>query len=142
MKKYRQIFHTADLGALIYGKSMPALYENAAYAMFDMMTRGTLSVKLCGTKIKKIVRSKGPDKEALLVNWLNDLLYLSFKNKVLLNKFKIINLSETGLKADVRGYVFAKEKNPIKKEIKAATYHDVEIKKVKNGHAVQLVFDV
>lgn len=140
MKRYEQVPHTADIGAKIYGKDMPELFVNAAFAMFDIMADIADMAKGEGNKVN--VEVKGPDLEGLLVSWLNELLYLSFNNDLLFHKFDIISLKKTSLKAEVTGKSLSANKDKLKREIKAATYHDLKITKDNGRYEVTIIFDV
>lgn len=138
MKRYEQVPHTADLAVIIYGENLNNLFDNAAFAMFDMMA--DIKPQKSNQNIK--VKVEGPDIEGLLIAWLNELLYLSFYKSLIFNEYNIISIKEAVLEAEVKGYSFLEKENPIKKEIKAATYHDVHIEKKDNIYQVRVVFDV
>ncbi len=70
--KYRQLSHTADLGWRIRGATLEELFENAAAALVStMVDRRTLR----RTETREITLESA-DRESLLVDWLNHLLYL------------------------------------------------------------------
>jgi len=137
MKRYKQIPHTADVAALIRGDTLPKLFENAAYAMFDLMAdlKG-----LAGTNVQRI-EVEAPDAESLLIAWLNEVLFAGYEKSVLFYEFNIVSLSDFKLIADVKGQKID-EDDRIKLGIKAATYHDVKIKETIMGYEVAVVFDV
>ncbi|MDP3804204.1 MAG: archease [Candidatus Omnitrophota bacterium] len=138
MKRYEQFPHTADIGVRVYGKDLEELFENAAFAMFDILA------DLEGLKgeIIKDFEIKASDKEELLVDWLDQLLFNFYTNKVIFYKFDVSEISETGLKAKAFGRPIAVNRNRLKTEIKAATYSDLEIKKTDIGYRVEIIFDV
>ncbi len=138
MKKYEQISHTADLAAVIYGKTIEELFENAAFCMFDMMA------DLQSVAKEEVVRIEveAPDLESLLVGWLNELLYAFLDKRILFTTFKVTSNSQAcSLQAKVRGQKIDSA-DRLHTEIKAATYHDLEIKKTEKGYTVTVVFDV
>ena len=138
-KRYEQIEHTADLAARIYAEDLPGLFENAAFAMFDMIGR---QPKNSSGKQNCSVDVDGVDHEDLIVNWLNELLYLFEDRHILFNEFLVKELGKGHIKAEVRGVKIPEDGGLIEREIKAATYHDIEIKKTGEGYVVRLVFDV
>jgi SHS2 domain-containing protein len=78
------------------------------------------------------------DYESLLVDWLNELIYLHEVERETYSQFAIETLSPEKLKAHVTG-------GPTKsktKAIKAATFHDLAIKETANGLVTTIVFDV
>ncbi|NQT32590.1 MAG: archease [Candidatus Omnitrophica bacterium] len=138
MKKYEQIEHTADLGAKIYGTTLPELFENAAFCMFDMMT--DLSKVVDGESIE--IKAEAPDKESLLVVWLNELLYAATTGELIFSEFDVKSLDENSILAEARGRKLKAIEGIIDVEIKAATFHDVEIAEGELGYEVVIVFDV
>lgn len=138
MKRYEQIPHTADLAAKIYGDSLQELFENAAFAMFDMM--GDLEGLKPEEKVD--IKVEAPDTEDLLVSWLNEILYASYIKKMLFTEFQVEPIENNKLSAVARGQRIEEGPERIKSEIKAATYHDLKIEKTDKGFEVTVVFDV
>ncbi|MBU0683119.1 MAG: archease [Candidatus Omnitrophica bacterium] len=135
--RYEQIPHTADLAVKVYGKTVPEIFENAAFAMFDLMgniTRGSL-------KDTKKIEIDAPDTETLLIEWLNELLYLSFETQALFSVFCVRSLENNKLRATAIEQI-PESGDLIQTEIKAATYHDLKIEKTESGYEVTIVFDV
>ncbi|RKY42394.1 MAG: archease [Candidatus Makaraimicrobium thalassicum] len=138
MRRYDQIPHTADIAARIYGRTIPELLENAAFAMFDMA--GDLEGLALEEAVKVAVEA--PDTESLLVSWLNELLYISYSRDALFSWFHVLTLEGNRLTAEAKGQRLKGETNRLRSEIKAATYHDLEIKRTGSGYEVTVVFDV
>ncbi|MBD3295988.1 MAG: archease [Candidatus Omnitrophica bacterium] len=138
MERYRQIPHTADIAARIYGSTLKELFRNAAFAMFDMSADLSSGVP----DIVLQVRVGGADMEDLLVSWLNELLYRSSSEDIIFTGFAVDSLHENELKAAVKGFKAGPGKRVSKNEIKAATYHDLNIEKTPTGYEVTVVFDV
>ena len=142
MDKYSRRFviieHTADIGITVYGKSLEELFENSAYGMFSQMT----DIKKVNPEDKVEVQVEGYDKESLLVNWLNELLYLSTTRKILFSEFKLRKIRNNSLSAEIRGEKINPKKHFLHLEIKAATYHNLKITKTKKGYQTTIIFDV
>jgi SHS2 domain-containing protein len=138
MKRYEQVPHTADIAARIYGKDLPELFENAAFAMMDMMA----DLEGLSATEKVEVQAGGDSAEELLISWLNEVLYISSTGHILFTEFNIKSFGENELKAEAKGEKVKEGPERIKNEIKAATYHDLEIKKTENGYEITVVFDI
>ncbi len=82
------------------------------------------------------------DYNDLLIRFLNELIYLFAVKKALFSKFEIIDLSQSRLKVKACGELFDEQKHCIKEEIKAATYHNVNIEKTGSQFRVTIIFDV
>jgi len=138
MKRYEQLPHTADIAVRAYGSDLKELFANAAYAMFDIIA------DLDGLKssVSVDVDVKAASKEELLVSWLDELLYNFYTKGIIFFSFDISSISEDHLIAKASGRHVGENRNRLKTEIKAATYHDLEIKKKDEGYSVDIVFDV
>jgi len=141
MKEFEIIEHTADVGIIAYGKNKKEVFINAAKGMFDIITGGnkTLKENFCDR-----IRVEADNLESLLFAWLNELLYISETKLVILNKFDIKDLSNSKISAEVRGLKINRLTLKIEKEIKAVTYHRLEIKKDEESGLwrAQLIFDI
>jgi len=134
MSCYEQLEHTADLALRIYGRDLRELFANAAYAMFSQLA----DVEHIASTAQQVVRVEGADRESLLVNWLNELLYLHETRGEVYSTFEIHELSPTSLRATVRG----QKSEDIDTIIKGATYHDLSINQTASGYVATVVFDV
>ena len=123
---------------IAYGSDLKDLFQNAAFGMFSLIG----DVKSVAPKIEKKLEIEAEDKESLLVNWLNELIYLEDSKRIMLVDFKISNLADTSLKASVFGEQIAPGRGIILKSIKAATYNQLAIKKEKDFWTARIVFDV
>ncbi len=135
MKKYEFIDHTADIGVRAYGKNLSEAFENAAVGMFDVIS-DTAKIDKIG---EYVIELEADNIEQLLVDWLSELLYIHETKNVLLSGFKV-KLDKNKLRARVYGEGLDKKKHPIKSEIKAVTYHILEVNE-KEGY-VQVLFDI
>jgi len=136
MKKYDFIEHTADVGIKAYGNSLSEAFENAAVGMFDIITDNS--------KIKKIgqynINLESSDLEQLLVDWLSELLFLNTAKNLVFCKFKV-KIQNNTLSAQIFGEEYDTSKHKIGVEIKAVTYHMVEVNN-KQPYYVQVLFDI
>ncbi len=135
---YRIFDHTADLGVEIYGINEKELFCNAAFAIFDIMT----DVNLVRAKQEKRIFVEGGDLEELLVNFLREILYMYNGEGLLLKECAISEMDDFHIKGTARGEPFSRERHHIDIEIKAVTYHKVEIKKTSGRWVGRVIFDV
>ena len=84
----------------------------------------------------------GDDHESLLVNFLNELLYLQSVNGWLFRRVKISFLGDQSLNASAWGELYKMETHELFHEIKCATYHNIHIREEKRKWRVDIVFDV
>jgi SHS2 domain-containing protein len=138
MKIYELVDHTADIGVKAYGKTLSEAFENAAKGMFDIITDSS--------EIENIgqynIELEAPDLEQLLVDWLSELLFLNSAKNIVFGFFKVeLDDKKKRLSAKVFGEKFDISKHKAGAEIKAVTYHMLEVKK-KKPFRVQVLFDI
>ena len=138
MGQYEFINHTADIGIRVRGLSLKELFENAARAMFDLI----VDLDTVKTRNRMAIEIRGEQLEELLADWLRDLLYRCNGDKYLLKEFKIEKINLGCLKARVRGEKLDMSRHSLKREIKAVTYHDLEIRKLNQQWQAQIIFDI
>jgi SHS2 domain-containing protein len=141
MKNYEILEHTADVRLRVYGKSLKDLFKNSALALFGLIIEYKPKPKK-ETEIKL----EAQNQEELLVSWLNELISVFYTYKFLPANFKI-NIEDKGqfiaLDAKIKGEDFNPYDNKkINMEIKAATYYNLKIEKIKDGFRAEVVFDV
>jgi SHS2 domain-containing protein len=137
-RRFEVIEHTADIGITAYGKDLAELMANAAYGMLTLIVEPeTVSSTVTG-KIELEER----DKVTLLVEWLNTLLYELDANRLLFKEFDIVISGETKLSAVCHGEKLDLRRHRLKREVKAATYHNLDIIREKDGYAATIIFDI
>ena len=137
-KRYEQFSHTADIGVRVFGKTLKELFENAAFAMFDILA------DLEGLKgeITQDFELTAPNHEELLIAWLDELLYNFYTKNIIFYKFEVAELSEDVVMAKAFGRSISENRNRLKTEIKAATYYNLKIIKKDDYFEVDIIFDV
>jgi SHS2 domain-containing protein len=136
MKQYELIDHTADVGVKAYGKTLAEAFEHAAKGMFDIITDES-TVASVG---QYDIQLEAPDLEQLLVDWLSHLLFLNGAQELVFGAFHV-TLSGTRLSASVFGEKYDMMKHRMGVEIKAVTYHMLQVQ-VKEPIFVQVLFDI
>jgi SHS2 domain-containing protein len=129
-----EVEHTADWAIRVRGATLPELFVNAAMGMYSLM----VDLASMMPTIERAVEVKGVDAEALLVNWLNELVYHTEMDGEVFCKFHIESFEPTYLRAQVQ----AGRGVELKKQIKAVTFHNLQIIRTGNGYEVTVVFDV
>ncbi len=122
----------------VFGKSLEELFENAAFSMFDIIA----DLEGLETPIEKEFDLRAPNHEELLVAWLDELLYNFYTKSIIFARFKVEELTAERIRAKAFGRPVGENKNRLKTEIKAATYHDLKIDKKDGLYKVEIIFDV
>ena len=141
MKEFEILEHTADIGIKAYGKTKREVFINSAKGMFEIIAGENKNPK---ENFYDKIKLEADNLEGLLFAWLNELLYIGETRLVILNKFRIKELSDFQIKAEVGGTKINPPSVKIEKEIKAVTYHRLEIKKDEESRlwSAQVIFDI
>jgi SHS2 domain-containing protein len=138
MKRYETFDHTADIGIRVFGRTVEEVFVNGAWALFDLLT----DVNTIQETLVREIAVEGADREDLLVHWLSELLFLCEGEGFLFREFSISSLAGTSLKAMARGEIFDPSRHRFKTEIKAVTYHQVELAEKEGIWVGRVIFDV
>jgi len=136
--RYKLIDHTADFGIHVFGADPKDLFTNAAHALFDMIT----DVDMLNGLDENNIRVFGEDWPDMMVNWLRELLYLWSGKEVLVKKVHILSLTENELSANVMTDTYDPDRHAVKIEIKAVTYHQIQVSSGPSGWEAKIIFDV
>lgn len=133
--------HTADVSIEVRAPTLAALFEEAAIGFVSVITEpGELE-----EGESRRVEVEAPDRERLMVRWLDELLFLFETESVLPGRVET-QLEETsrglGLSAEVRVCNFYKGRHPEKVQIKAVTYHGLVVEEDDGGWRAVVVFDI
>lgn len=137
MKKYEILEHTTDLKIRAFGKTKEELFLNMLRAMFE---GAGARIKDKDKKIKeeRAVKIKSADEQSLLVDFLSEVLAQSDINNEAYFEAEFEKLTGT----ELVGKIFGSPVLSFGTEIKAVTYHGLEIKKVDGRWQATILFDI
>ena len=137
---YKIIEHTADIGFEVEGASLEELFVAAAEATFDLVIE---SKRDFIPSIEVPISIDAPSTEQLLVRWLQEILFILETRRVVLTKFWIDEIDEGHLIGSAKGLKFDSTRHTQKLDIKAVTYHRLQVERDKGGrwHA-QVILDI
>jgi SHS2 domain-containing protein len=140
--KFEFLEHTADVYIRAHGRTMEEAYENAALAMFEVMTD---TDKIAQVQ-EETVEVEAEDQYALLYSWLEALLVKFETENMLYSKFQITNWEETAetfkIKAKIWGEKFDTQKHPQQVAVKAVTYHRMVIIRENDRVILEFILDI
>ena len=140
--RYQEIEHTADRALQVWGNRLPDLFAGAARAMYSLMVNPSSPLEqslddLVATDWRE-VRLESLDREMLLVDWLNELLFLTEMEGLMFVDCRIESVTDTTLAARAGGV-----SAPVTgASIKAATFHNLKIVPDETGWSALITFDV
>ena len=138
---YRFLPHTTDAYIESFGPTFEKALENAALALFDTMC----DVSAISTELQEEVTVQGADQLELLYNWLERLLLKFELEHKVYNTFHVSLVSDQEalrLTAKIQGETFNRQKHGAKVEVKAVTYHKMEISQEGNMAVVRFIVDL
>lgn len=130
--------HEADVGLRVRGGDGPELFAEAGLALFDLVcdlgsVEERRSWELAG---------EADGLESLLVDWLNDLVYLFEGEGAVCRRFDFPAWSETAYKAIAYGEPADAARHDPRDLVKAATYHGLSVRRRAGGLEATVILDV
>jgi SHS2 domain-containing protein len=129
---YELLEHTADVGIRAWGATTEEAFEQAAWALADLV-----GVRSSARGQRVDVRAAAADPGVLLADFLNELLFLQESRGVAFAAVKV-HLEGEGLTAEVDVVPLASQ--PQGTTVKAATYHDLEVKRAPDGRVEARIY--
>jgi SHS2 domain-containing protein len=137
-KPYEIIDHTADIGLHVFGSDPAELFGNAAWALTDVITDHRRVVATDSLSLSVT----GIDWPDLMVNWLRELLYLWSGKQLLVASVEITQISAQKIAAVASVEPYRPERHRIDNEIKAVTYHQIDVSDRLTGWEATIILDV
>jgi len=137
-KGFRLLDHPADLGIEAYGSNLVDAFEQAAVALVSVI----LELSTVSERESRTVELTASDYQHLLVKWLTEVLYLYDGKGFVGRRFEITHITPTQLKAVIFGEPFDGNKHTTKQDVKAITYHQLEIIEGDTTATVKVFLDI
>ncbi|MCL2688049.1 MAG: archease [Methanobrevibacter sp.] len=129
-KKYEFFDVTADIGFWAYGKTIEESFENAALAMFDVIT----NLEKVAKKEVRNINVESEDIVSLLYDFLEELLIIHEVDLIMFSNFELAIKKENNnenevykLKAIAIGENIDYNIHERRSEVKAITFHMMEV---------------
>ena len=135
MERYEVLDHTADLMIKGYGSDLEECYANLAYGMFDQ----TVDLRDVTPSETREVDVTGCDDEDALYSFLSELLFIEAYENIVLKEFDV-KIDGLHITCTARGELLDRSKMRIRGEIKAVTFHMMDIDR--DTPSVTVLFDV
>ena len=136
MRKHELLSHVADVRLRVHGDSLAEIFTAGLEGMGELMKPGICEEK---TEMKEELELTSSDTTTLLIDFLAEALTRSHVNRTVVCQVNFEELTETWLKATIRGV----RVEGFDEDIKAVTYHEAEVEKDKDGVYVStIIFDI
>ncbi|MGD2216684.1 MAG: archease [Gemmatimonadales bacterium] len=141
--RWRTIEHTADLGLEVEAPTLEQLFVTGAHGLAGVLLGDEVGAAVMGETGRETewreLELEAPDREALLVDWLRELLYIQISEGLVFRTAEIGELREDRLVARAG---FAPPRKPVERELKGVTYHDLEVSRRGDSWFARIVFDL
>lgn len=132
---YEILEHTADLGVRAWGTTLEAAFEQAAWALVDL-----LDVRATEEGTRRGLTLSGTDTGSLLIDFLNELVFLLETEEVAVSDVTVRCVSDTELDAELSlGPLTGRPEGLV---VKAATYHRLRVARDDGRVEVRVFLDV
>lgn len=138
MSPWETFEHEADVGLLVRGRDGPDLFAQAGLALYELVC------DLGAVEQRERYRLAGDADgvEALLVDWLNDLVFLFGGRGVVCSGFSFETWTETAYEALALGEHVDPGRHAPRDLVKAATYHGLSVTTTPDGLEARVILDV
>lgn len=129
--------HTGDIGLRIRADSAEDLFATAARGLFDVLVEGA-----GGDPVDDPIEVEADRRDLLLRAWLDELLVRFLVDGKIYDAFEFERLDEGHAIARARGRAFDPARHALRTELKAITYHGLEVKTEGDAWLATVIFDV
>ncbi|MHB1415152.1 MAG: archease [Chloroflexota bacterium] len=138
MVPFEYFEHTADIGLLARGPTLGEAFANAGRGLVDLLVN---PARVRPREARQIALAS-ENVEDLLVDWLNELLFLFDSEGFVPVVYEVAVSGEARLEATLGGEPFDPQRHEARGGVKAATYHQVAVEKTEEGYVLRVILDV
>ena len=138
MAPFELLDHDADLGLTVEAASLSELFAETAKGLTACLT----DLSAVGKRETRRVEATGTGREELFVHWLKEWLYLYESEGFLVAEVEVLDLSDGRVVGEAQSEVRDAERHPVLREVKAVTYHQVQVEPSSTGWRGRVILDV
>lgn len=138
MAEYELLNHTADMGFRVCGSTLEELFVRAAEALVAV----AVDASRAETRERRGVECSGATLEELLVNWLNEVIWLLEGERFVPARFEDVTLAGGAAAGIAWGETREDERHPPRIVVKAATYHQLVVRRHNGGWEAEVFLDI
>jgi SHS2 domain-containing protein len=132
---YEFLPHVGELRLRLWGATIAEVLRQGALALGDLLNPGRIRT---GPLVVRQVALVAPDRHTLLIDWLNELLFLADRDRWIPTQIDSLEASDTSLRGRIRGRLLAQAPALVK----AATWHDLRFDPQDDGYEADVLLDV
>jgi SHS2 domain-containing protein len=135
---YETFEHTADLGLRMRAGDLETLFADAARGLLSMIVPELETVRPTEERHFEIA---GQERDYLLFDWLNELLYVFDTEHMLFSEFDV-RFTPKGISVTARGEPLDPSRHELDHEVKAITYHGLRLEQQKGQWTAEVIVDI
>jgi SHS2 domain-containing protein len=132
---HRWVDHTSEVELEVWAPDLAGLLGEAARALAGLLLRNQAAEPSGEPRLLEV---ESHDREALLVDWLNEVLFVAETRMWVPVRFEVLDASDTRVRA--RAWGVPVDEPP--SLVKAATFHGLQVREEEDGCAAEVIFDV
>jgi SHS2 domain-containing protein len=126
------------VGLIVRAETGAGLFAAAGLALFDLVCK----LDAVEERAQYELAGEAEGVEPLLVDWLNDLVFLFEGTRVVCRRFAFSAWSSTGYRATAFGEPLEEARHEPRDLVKAATYHGLSVRELSGGWEARVILDV
>lgn len=139
---FKVLAHTADIALEVQAGDLNALFIDAAKGWKNIVVENS-ETQLSNMRRVNLTSVEAED---LMVQWLSELNYFLTVHQWIMHEIQTLNIRSTEkeliLEAEIGGETLDSERHYIYCDIKAVTYHQLNIEKIANQYHTRIIFDL
>lgn len=137
-RRFEVLEHPADIGFRAHGATPAELYANAAMAMLSIAG----DPEAAAARSEYHIEVESGDRESLIVDWLNEVLYWYDGKLVAFREFRVDEIGEQRIAATGIGEPRDPERHRARLIVKAATYHQLRVEERGGEWIAEVYLDI
>jgi SHS2 domain-containing protein len=135
---YEVLEHAADIGFRAHAATLPELFATAAEALADI----AMETADIAPRETYPLAAEGESREALLVNWLSEVLYYLDGRHLALGSIHVKELTDTSVSGEALGERRDPVRQPARLVVKGVTWHQLKIEQDRHGWFCEVFLDI
>jgi protein archease len=136
--EFELLEHTSDIGILARGSNREEALIAASHGLVSILGNPTEF----RASEERYFKAPGPDEDAQIVNWLNEILFFFDTEGMVFVQFAIDSWTSSEITGRAKGERFDIDRHELRTGVKAVTYHQFQSHAVEKGWEIRVFVDV
>jgi SHS2 domain-containing protein len=136
--EFELLEHTSDIGILARGSNREEALIAASHGLVSIL----VDPSVFRASEERYFKAPGPDEDAQIVNWLNEILFFFDTDGLVFVDFTIDSWTSAEITGRAKGERFDIDRHEFRTAVKAATYHQFQSHAAARGWEIRVFVDV